>query len=32
MILSLDRIPFEFHQGILIDTIDDPFDKNFLCE
>ncbi len=30
MILEMGKIPFKFHQGILFDTIDDPFDNPFL--
>jgi hypothetical protein len=30
MILKVGEIPFKFHQGILFDTIDEPFDNDFL--
>jgi len=29
IILRPGKIPFEFHQGILFDTVDDLFDRNF---
>jgi hypothetical protein len=32
MILDLGKIPVKFHKGILFDTIDDPFDKNYRYE
>jgi hypothetical protein len=32
MILARSEFSLRFHRGFSFDTIDDCFDKNFLCE
>ena len=32
IISEMVEIPFEFHEGIRFDNVDDLFDRNFLCQ